>query len=503
MPLLYPSSARSLITFLLLLLVAATARGEEATTEKTWQTLWEHWYVLEIDDAPAGWFREEVRTDGELYETHHEQQLSFSRGAETVSVGGRNVFRETIDGRLLELSSVIDMGQQPVETTWCFHEDHVEATTRQGGRLLTRRLDRPEEPWFSPMAAHRFVLDQLRSGAEEFSYRTMEPENGLEPVVTTHVFQGRDELEFEDQTLPVTVWTTTSSIMPRISATSMFTSDGHLVRDEVRMPIGRLVTRLVPAEEAQRALDGAAPELMVQTFVAVDRPIARPRQATRARLRLRVQDGQMPDLPSAGAQRVEAGEDPATAVLVVDVADPLPAPAEDIDDKAYRDPSSMVDSSDALVSKLASRAIRSAGDDPRKQAEAMRAFVHRHINAKALDTAFATASETAKMRTGDCSEHGVLLCAMLRSQGIPARVATGLVYADSFAGERDIFGWHMWTQALIDGRWTDLDATLTRPYDAAHVLVGTSSLADGAPGTELAAMLSLLGNLEIEVLEVE
>ena len=40
---------------------------------------------------------------------------------------------------------------------------------------------------------------------------------------------------------------------------------------------------------------------------------------------------------------------------------------------------------------------------------------------------------------------------MLRADGIPARVASGLVYADGFLGSRDIFGWHMWTQALIDG----------------------------------------------------
>ncbi|MHC5114764.1 MAG: hypothetical protein ACYTGP_10085, partial [Planctomycetota bacterium] len=73
---------------------------------------------------------------------------------------------------------------------------------------------------------------------------------------------------------------------------------------------------------------------------------------------------------------------------------------------------------------------------------------------------------------------------------------------DAFAGERNIFGWHMWTQALIDGKWVDLDATLRDPYDAVHVLTGTSSLSDGEGIGDMASLLMLIGNLEIEVVDV-
>ena len=45
---------------------------------------------------------------------------------------------------------------------------------------------------------------------------------------------------------------------------------------------------------------------------------------------------------------------------------------------------------------------------------------------------------------------GVLLAAMLRAAEIPSRVAVGVIYVERFAGERDVFGYHMWTQALID-----------------------------------------------------
>ena len=241
----------------------------------------------------------------------------------------------------------------------------------------------------------------------------------------------------------------------------------------------------------------------MQTFVKADAPIENPRSARTAIFRLRVREGEMPELPSAGAQRVKAGADGKSALLRIDIDDSLPAEEADLENADYREPSSMANSGDELIQKLAARACADAGDNPMARAEALRRFVHEHITAKDLDTAFATASETARMKTGDCSEHGVLLCAMLRAEGIPARAASGLVYADAFAGEEDIFGWHMWTQALIGGKWVDLDATLPSRYDAAHILTGTSGLGESSGEADLAPMLLLLGNLEVEVVEVD
>ena len=95
--------------------------------------------------------------------------------------------------------------------------------------------------------------------------------------------------------------------------------------------------------------------------------------------------------------------------------------------------------------------------------------------------------------------------AMLRQQGIPARVVAGLIYADQFAGERGIFGYHMWTQALIERngskRWVDLDATLPagNATDATHIAVSVTALADGELQSSMMNLVPLLGRLEIQV----
>jgi transglutaminase-like putative cysteine protease len=146
---------------------------------------------------------------------------------------------------------------------------------------------------------------------------------------------------------------------------------------------------------------------------------------------------------------------------------------------------------------------------PADKAEALRREVYVFIADKNLGTGMGSSTEVLRTKEGDCTEHGVLLCAALRKVGIPARVATGLIYADAFAGGKDIFGYHMWAQALleVDGvkRWVDLDATLpnAKPYDATHITIATSDLSDESGTLSLLNVASVMGRLQISVQEVD
>ena len=117
--------------------------------------------------------------------------------------------------------------------------------------------------------------------------------------------------------------------------------------------------------------------------------------------------------------------------------------------------------------------------------------------------AFASASDAARTGAGDCTEHAVLLAAALRVDGIPSRVASGLVHGRIDEATEPGFAWHMWTQALVGGAWLDLDATRPLDFDAGHLLVATSALSRRTGSDELAALLPLLGRLRIEWLGSE
>lgn len=132
----------------------------------------------------------------------------------------------------------------------------------------------------------------------------------------------------------------------------------------------------------------------------------------------------------------------------------------------------------------------------------MEKFVHQKIRTKDFSTALATASEVARSLEGDCTEHAVLLAALLRARGIPSRVAIGLVYAPRHSG----FAGHMWTEAFLDGRWVPLDATLGRGGIAAtHIKMSDSSLAgdSAVPVGAFFSVTMLLGRMQIDIESVE
>ena len=119
---------------------------------------------------------------------------------------------------------------------------------------------------------------------------------------------------------------------------------------------------------------------------------------------------------------------------------------------------------------------------------------------KGLDVAFATASEAARTLQGDCTEHATLLAALARANGLPARGVFGMVaLPGSFADGTLTFGYHMWTQVYVDGRWIDIDAALNQPIpDATHIALGLSDLADTSLPTEsIQTFMQLAGKIQI------
>ncbi len=121
-------------------------------------------------------------------------------------------------------------------------------------------------------------------------------------------------------------------------------------------------------------------------------------------------------------------------------------------------PSRYIDSKDGQVIALARKAV---GDtkDAAQAARKIESFVHDYINEKSLAVGYATASEVARSREGDCTEHAVLTAAMCKAMGIPARMVCGYVIVPDLGGRKNVFGGHAWTEAYIGGKWIPLDAT--------------------------------------------
>lgn len=149
-------------------------------------------------------------------------------------------------------------------------------------------------------------------------------------------------------------------------------------------------------------------------------------------------------------------------------------------------PSPWVQSDSPRIADFAKSIVGDAKTDLQRMRK-LRAFLSDYINQKGLDVGYASALETLDSRRGDCTEHAVLLTALARSLGIPARMVTGIAYVERMGGASRVFVPHAWTQAYIDGRWISFDSA-ERRFDSTHIALGTGN---GDPWRFFAAMNTL------------
>lgn len=464
----------------------------------------ERWYQLLLEDVPAGWMMTRETRRGERLITETESRFEVARGGARVHLEMVSRFVEGDDGTPIEAWSRQLLGEVPIEVTFVFGESSLEVTTVQAGRARTKRKPLPEGDWLTPAHAQAALAAAVDSGTEAFEIVTADPLLGLTVVETEWKRVASDaRVDVPAGTFAVDRFEQRTSVTPGLVTRVDLDSDAQMIASV--LPFGGTSIKTVLADRAVALATSEAPELLVSTFVYPSRVIANPRALERAVFRLRRTDGASLRVPSTGAQT--AREEGESTHVVVDLAAPSKAASETLDRAAFLGESSLLDHrADAVVALLESARRNVVPDDATSAevAESLRRFVHGHLEEKDLDSLFASASEVARTRSGDCTEHGVLLAALLRGANIPSRVVVGLIYVDRFAGASDLFGYHLWTQAWVDDRWVDLDATLESPFDAAHIALATSALSDDRSALlDLAAIVPSIGQLAIEVVETE
>lgn len=506
---------RLLVIVLAVALPASWARGAPELDER--------WYVVRIGGNRAGYMRQYERVEPERIESGTEMVLRIGRGAQTVEVRIGGLFVETPDGRPVEMVSEQSLGGAgaAVVARSVFAGQTIETTTTTGGGAPSKTTApwTPDGDWQTPYAAGKRLEERFAQlvarGPEAIgqavSTRTIDPLLGARLFNATITVRGFEDAAIEGRTVPAVRVESVADAAPGQVSDDLLDHAGRLLRS--RLALGGLRVEVFSADR-ELALSPAEPaELLESTLIEPTGGRVPAAGAAGAVYVLRVERGRAPELVSTPRQRVERIDERTLRVTVDGRAAVAPAQGEERD-AALTGPSAMIDTRDQAVSAFARAALGKLGPGatPDATARALERAVHGHIVTKDFGVGFASASEVVRTRHGDCTEHGVLLAAALRSAGIPARVVTGLVglRADpagrGLARDGDIFGYHMWTQALIPGpdgglRWVDLDATLPDGWGVNHIAVSVSALADGQLVNSFVELAPLIAGLEIEVLD--
>ena len=425
----------------------------------------------------------------------------IARGDRRVQMGQRILFEESPDGEPLRSEVVLESGGEPTRLVYVFDgTDTVAMERTRHGRTVTETLPLDGTDWFTPEEVRLFIAARIEAGARTIEYRTVEPADGMQVVTVRSERIGTARFEHRGRSIEVGRWRTRTSGSP-IELVELRSTDGILVESEASLGIGPMRLHLADRERAVAALEQPAPELLHAMVIPVT-GLARSDRLQQARYLVRADGLASFSLPSSGAQRARLVE-PGVVEIEIDAARGSNATEGERSDRSYLASSGAIDFEDEAVTAFVARALEGSSGDRLVRAATLRRAVARHMRHRHYGTAFASASDAVRTGAGDCTEHAVLLAAALRSDGIPARVATGLVHGRVDEATAPGFAWHMWTQALIGDQWIDLDATRPLDFDAGHLLVSTSALAQQGGEDELAALLPLFGRLNVERLDLE
>ena len=136
--------------------------------------------------------------------------------------------------------------------------------------------------------------------------------------------------------------------------------------------------------------------------------------------------------------------------------------------------------------------------DAWQAARALRRFVSREIDSRRR-LAFVPADQVLAGGYGDCAEQSILLAALLRVAGIPARAVLGLVW------RRGAFWKHMWVEAWLAGAWYPLDPAQERDsIDVRWIRLGWLPLGPGGDWQQRRQLLAAFASgLKVEVVEFQ
>jgi hypothetical protein len=486
----------------LLVLPVRVGAASDETDGESKPKFEQSWQVLMIAGDRIGYAHatsRERRQEGEtVFESDSLTYMKIVRFGQTLEMKQSMHLVETSDGKLLRFTTVADNPPDSrVATTGTVEGDSLTVVTKAAGTERTTVLQGMKEV-LSPGWPERWLGEHRLDVGETTSFEVYEPQFGKRASVT---FTRREDTTtgmLDGAMAEVRHLVMTQSVpgSPELAIDMYLDDSWETVK--TRFPLLGLETYEVSEEEALKEFSGEA-DIAISTMVRVP-PIESAHTAKEITYRIRVDGTDPRTLFSAGAtQTIEPINENEINLTVRSLrprdraGQPTPEPVAE----EYLRPTGFLEADDEIVRKLAAEAVGEA-TDPIDKALAMETFVGKLVEDKNFSTSMATAAEVARSRSGDCTEHAVLLAAMLRAESIPSRVVIGFVYSEPHSA----FVGHMWTEAHLGGEWVPLDATLAGGgIGAGHLKVSHSSLADAgnAPVAEFLPLIHLLGRMSIEV----
>jgi|GEM_PF-1930602 len=346
-----------------------------------------------------------------------------------------------------------------------------------------------------------YAIDKLHreTKADSFTYYTIEPGIDLQELKIDVNKVGQELIQDGNLDGMYTKYKVGVNIFPNTEILIWKNKNGHTVKEYTSL----LNMEQISVDKDEILDIPAKFDIFSESFIKVEKDIPTPDKVSHALYKITIKDSNVNDLfPEDENQRVIQVKDN-TVFLKVEAENydghkfPYPVNTEGYENYLRTGPFIITDSE--KIQDLALK-LKSGEDDAFKIAQKMKKWVYKRITNKNLAFDFANAVKVLETKTGDCTEHSVLLASLLRAAGIPAKINVGLVYTDH---PENAFVYHMWVKAYV-GRWISLDPS--QPYEnftPVHINMAESELNNiTAKSDMLLNIINSFSKMNIEVLNI-
>lgn len=454
--------------------------AEETATDSTWMS------VL-LGGRKIGYLQVERRYEGGTVTTTQTLALELNRTGKPLKLGSMSRSVESTEAEPLGFGATTRLSAVDSTVDGRRMEDgRFEVTSSVGGQDRQEMLDWPQGALLAE-GQRRAMASASRKAGSNYLLREFDPASRHVVEVRMEVL-GDEKVTLPDGALTLSHQRQMLGLAHGSQVIDLWLDERGIPRKGLLSLVGQPLEMIACSREC-----ALAPNQDVDMFRAamVDSPRLLPAYWRDSPLRYRVRILGKDDNPLF----INTGEQQVTALgkgqWLIDVGGARPggqAPPQPED----RKPNAWLQSDAPAIRQLAAEVVGNARSD-RAKMRRLRSFVSDYITDHGLDVGYASALEVLHSRQGDCTEYAVLLAALARAENIPARVVSGMVYADRYAGISRVFVPHEWVQAWVDGRWESYDAALRR-FDATHLALSTS---DGDPWHFFSAS-RLFGRIRID-----
>lgn len=474
----------------------------------------QHWYRIEFDGKAVGY--ESLTTtpmNGSARSSTNasapvrrirDTRLKLRRFGTDLSVSAHLETIETADGILQSWSlrrTGADGASIERSGRWLAEKSAFELTENVGGSVRREMLNSIVQPRSAIFPAW---LPAASAGTQRlWTSAVFFPETAA--IVDVEIERGKTQsLQLSDgTTIAVTRFDYWPTNNPEMKSSIYYDSELQPIR--IEQPLIGQTLRLERTDAAdalgQASMDSL--DLQFRSVLPVKRTLTNLERSPSLSLKVTVGNAEQIDLPTSEFQTVEQVASNELMVTLLRPVMPEAGNTESVTNprKPYLDP--IYTSSSRWMNtendELKRMGIIAAGATlvPIDKCKRLTQYVWKHVRVSPFSTAMQPASEILKTMRGDCTEHAVLLSTLMRCQGIPSRVVVGFIYVPNPSA----FMPHMWTEALVDGKWIPFDSTRGPiGVGVTHLKVSDSVLSDdiGSGTTLFIPLLSFLGRATVD-----